>query len=78
MTLSKARTTRPRFWGSMILTPCPYDPIKGSDYTATLLGASLRASRVVINTDVSGVMTASQFTHHNIAPLSQNALKIAI
>jgi Amino acid kinase family len=30
----------------------------GSDYTATLLGAALAAEAVVVNTDVSGVMTA--------------------
>jgi aspartokinase len=30
----------------------------GSDFTATLLGAGLRAECVVINTDVPGVMTA--------------------
>ncbi|DBA00101.1 TPA: hypothetical protein N0F65_000392 [Lagenidium giganteum] len=30
----------------------------GSDYTATIVGASLQADYVVINTDISGVMTA--------------------
>ncbi|EQC32508.1 hypothetical protein SDRG_09834 [Saprolegnia diclina VS20] len=30
----------------------------GSDYTATIIGASLQADYVVINTDISGVMTA--------------------
>ncbi|ETV89580.1 hypothetical protein, variant 1 [Aphanomyces astaci] len=53
----------------------------GSDYTATLIGASLQADYVVINTDISGVMTAdprivgsatsvSHLSHHEALELA--------
>ncbi|KAH9053566.1 hypothetical protein Ae201684P_015330 [Aphanomyces euteiches] len=53
----------------------------GSDYTATLIGACLQADYVVINTDISGVMTAdprivqsatsvSHLSHHEALELA--------
>ena len=42
----------------------------GSDYTATILGASLSAKEVVINTDVAGVMTADPRIVLDAVPVS--------
>eukprot|EP00040_Diaphanoeca_grandis_P000873 m.16711 g.16711 ORF g.16711 m.16711 type:complete len:974 (+) comp11169_c0_seq1:510-3431(+) len=54
----------------------------GSDYTATLLAASLQASRVVINTDVPGVMTADPNIVSDAVPVAHltysEALELAV
>jgi aspartokinase/homoserine dehydrogenase 1 len=54
----------------------------GSDYTATLLGAALLAERVVISTDVSGVMTADPGIVKDAYPVAalsyMEALELAV
>ncbi|OQR95355.1 bifunctional aspartokinase/homoserine dehydrogenase [Thraustotheca clavata] len=54
----------------------------GSDYTATIIGASLKADYVVINTDISGVMTADPRIVHTASPVRHlshhEALELAI
>ena len=54
----------------------------GSDYTATIVGAALQADYVVINTDVSGVMTADPRLVKRAAPVAylnhHEALELAI
>jgi aspartokinase/homoserine dehydrogenase 1 len=54
----------------------------GSDYTATLLGSSLRAKEVIINTDVAGVMTADPRIVADAVPVSNltfaEALELAV
>ncbi|RLN81959.1 hypothetical protein BBJ28_00009428, partial [Nothophytophthora sp. Chile5] len=54
----------------------------GSDYTATLVGASLGADYVLINTDISGVMTADPRIVARAAALSHlnhyEALELAV
>ncbi|CAH0481762.1 unnamed protein product [Peronospora belbahrii] len=54
----------------------------GSDYTATLVGASLGADYVLINTDVSGVMTADPRIVERAVALSHlnhyEALELAV
>ena len=54
----------------------------GSDYTATILGASLSAKEVVINTDVAGVMTADPRIVLDAVPVSNltfaEALELAV
>ena len=54
----------------------------GSDYTATILGASLNAKEVVINTDVAGVMTADPRIVEDAVPVSNltfdEALELAV
>ena len=43
----------------------------GSDYTATLLAGALRAEKVVINTDVDGVMTADPRIVQDAVPVAE-------
>jgi aspartate kinase len=54
----------------------------GSDYTATILGAALAADKVVINTDVPGVMTADPRIVEDAVPVSHltfaEALELAV
>lgn len=50
----------------------------GSDYTATLLGAALKASRVVINTDVPGVMTADPAIVKEAMPVNRLTFEEAL
>ena len=54
----------------------------GSDYTATLVGASLNADYVLINTDISGVMTADPRIVERAVALSHlnhyEALELAV
>ena len=54
----------------------------GSDYTATLLAGSLQATKVVINTDVPGVMTADPRIVPDAVPVSNltfsEALELAV
>ncbi|CAH0484245.1 unnamed protein product [Peronospora farinosa] len=54
----------------------------GSDYTATLVGASLDADYVLINTDISGVMTADPAIVERAVALSHlnhhEALELAV
>lgn len=54
----------------------------GSDYTATIVGASLQADYVVINTDISGVMTADPRIVERAVALSHlnhhEALELAV
>eukprot|EP00945_MAST-04E_sp_MAST-4E-sp1_P008577 g8577.t1 len=50
----------------------------GSDYTATLLGSALRANRVVINTDVDGVMTADPRIVKEAVPVANLSYREAL
>lgn len=54
----------------------------GSDYTAAVLGAALKADRVVINTDVAGVMTADPTIVKHAYPVQRmcydEALELAV
>jgi aspartate kinase len=54
----------------------------GSDYTATLVGAALQADYVIINTDISGVMTADPRIVERAVALSHlnhhEALELAV
>eukprot|EP00949_MAST-11_sp_MAST-11-sp1_P003066 g3066.t1 len=54
----------------------------GSDYSATLLGSALCAQRVVINTDVDGVMTADPRIVDQATPVDhlsyEEALELAV
>ena len=50
----------------------------GSDYTATMIAASLKATIVIINTDISGVMTADPNIVQSVKPVDELTHKEAI
>eukprot|EP00943_MAST-04B_sp_MAST-4B-sp1_P000741 g741.t1 len=50
----------------------------GSDYTATLLAGALRANKVVINTDVDGVMTADPRIVQDAVPVAELSYREAL